>query len=327
MNDTPDSERDAKLSSVYRAAATDEPPLSMDDAIRASARRAVAARPRAVGMPFIKRWQQPLSAAAVVVVCVSLVTIMRDEGGVLTQTPQPELPASSAVAPPNNARNEGSEIPNIVLSDERNRNLGLKLPEQAADRSRYGRDAYGLATPGSGTGLTPPRGLGGNPTAIASEAQPAPRSAAAEKIQAASEALTFSASPDKDRQAARTGDMLAPAPAPAPTMREAPGRLATGAPITTTTNRTDRVATASATAPSAPQTTDTRAEARALAGQSAAENAYAVSALAQLPPDQWLARLAELRRLGRHEEARAGLMEFRKRYPQVALPRAVLESE
>ena len=325
MNDMPDSERDAKLSSVYRAAATDEPPLSMDDAIRASARRAVAAHPRAVGMPFIKRWQQPLSAAAVVVVCVSLVTIMRDEGGVLTQTPQPELPASSAAAPPNNARNEGSEIPNIVLSDGRNRNLGLKLPEQAAEGSRYGRDAYGLATPGSATGLTPPRGLGGNATAIASEVQPAPRSAAAEKNQAASEALTFAASSDKDRQSARTGDMLASAPAPA--MREAPGRLATGAPITTTANRADRVATPSATASSAPQTADTRAEARALAGQSSAENAYAVSALAQLPPDQWLARLAELRRLGRHEEARAGLTEFRKRYPQVALPRAVLEGE
>ena len=115
--------------------------------------------------------------------------------------------------------------------------------------------------------------------------------------------------------------------ASAPAMREAPGRLATGAPITTTANRTDRVATPSATASSAPQTADTRAEARALAGQSAAENAYAVSALAQLPPDQWLARLAELRRLGRHEEARAGLTEFRKRYPQVALPRAVLEGE
>jgi hypothetical protein len=321
MNDIPDSERDAKLSSVYRAAATDEPPLSMDDAIRASARRAVAARPRAVGRPFIKRWQRPLSAAAVVVVCVSLVTIMRDEGGVLRQTPQPELPASSAAAPPNNARNEGSEIPNIVLSDGRNRNLGLKLPEQAAEGSRYGRDAYGLATPSSATGLTPPRGLGGNPTAIASEVQPAPRSAAAEKNQAASEALTFAASSDQDRQSARTGDMLASAPAPA--MREAPGRLATGAPITTTANRADRVATPSATASSAPQT----AEARALTGQSAAENAYAVSALAQLPPDQWLARLAELRRLGRHEEARAGLTEFRKRYPQVALPRAVLEGE
>jgi len=325
MNDMPDSERDAKLSSVYRAAATDQPPLSMDDAIRASARRAVAAHPRAVGMPFIKRWQQPLSAAAVVVVCVSLVTIMRDEGGVLTLTPRSKLPASSAAEPPNNARREGSEIPNIVLSDGRNRNLGLKLPEQAADRSRDRRDAYGLATPGSGTGLTPPRGLGGNPTAIAGDAQPAPRSAAAEKNQAASEALTFSASMDKDRQSARTGDMLASAPAPA--MREAPGRLATGAPITTTANRTDRVATPSATASAAPQTADTRAEARALAGQSAAENAYAVSALAQLPPDQWLARLAELRRLGRHEEARAGLTEFRKRYPQVALPRAVLEGE
>jgi len=315
MNDMPDSERDAKLSSVYRAAATDEPPTSMDDAIRASARRAVAAHPRAVGMPFIKRWQQPLSAAAVVVVCVSLVTIMRDEGGVLTLTPRSKLPASSAAEPPNNARREGSEIPNIVLSDGRNRNLGLKLPEQAADRSRDRRDAYGLATPGSGTGLTPPRGLGGNPAVIAGDAQPAPRSATAEKNQAASDALTFSASPDKDRQTARSGDILASAPA----MREAP--------LPAAANRTDRLATPSATTPSTPQTADTRAEVRALTGQSPAENAYAVSALAQLQPDQWLARLAELRRLGRHEEARAGLTEFRKRYPQVALPRAVLEGE
>ena len=323
MNDMPDSERDAKLSSVYRAAAPDEPPSSMDDAIRASARRAVAARPRAAGMPFIRRWQRPLSAAAVAVVCVSLVSIMRDEGGGLTPAPRPEVPASSATAPQNKARNEGSEIPSTQLADGRNRNLGLKLPEPVADGSRYGRDAYGLAAPGSGTGLTPPRGFGGYPAVIAGEAQPAPRSAAAEKNQAASDALTFSASPDKDRQTARSGDILASAPA----LREAPGRLSADAPLPAAANRTDRVATPSATAPSTPQTADTRAEARALTGQSPAENAVAIAALAQLPPDQWLARLTELRRLGRHEEARTGLAAFRKRYPQYALPRALLEGE
>lgn len=323
MNEMPDSARDTKLSSVYRAAAADEPPSSLDDAIRASAHRAVAARPQAVGMPFIQRWQRPLSVAAVVVVCVSLVTIMRNEGGLVTPTTQPDKPVSSAASPQNSARNEGSELPGIRLADGRNRSLGLKLPEPAADDSRHGRDVYGLATPGGGTGLTPPRGLGANPAAIAGNTQSAPGSAAAEKTQAASAAPTFPASPGQDRQTVRSGDMLASAPA----MREAPGRLATGVPLPATANRADRVAIPSATAPAAPQTADTRAEARALSGQSTSANADAISALTQLPPDQWLARLAELRRLGRHEEARAGLAEFRRRHPQVALPRAVLDGE
>jgi TolA-binding protein len=41
---------------------------------------------------------------------------------------------------------------------------------------------------------------------------------------------------------------------------------------------------------------------------------------ADLPPDQWLARIDELRRQGKHEEARTSLAEFRKRYPDYEPP-------
>jgi hypothetical protein len=68
-----DNERDSRISALYRSAAAEEPPAAVDDAIRAAARRAVAAGPRRVDAPF-KRWKVPLALAAVVVLSVSVVT-------------------------------------------------------------------------------------------------------------------------------------------------------------------------------------------------------------------------------------------------------------
>lgn len=46
-----------------------------------------------------------------------------------------------------------------------------------------------------------------------------------------------------------------------------------------------------------------------------APEAKAAADAAERTPEQWLARIEELRREGRHAEADASLMEFRKRYP------------
>jgi hypothetical protein len=54
--------------------------------------------------------------------------------------------------------------------------------------------------------------------------------------------------------------------------------------------------------------------------KSAKETTGAVEEMARLAPDKWLARVEELRRSGRIDEARAGLAEFRKRYPDYGLP-------
>lgn len=82
MNETPrrdETERDTQLAALYRAAARDEPSPALDAAIRAAARREVGARPRPVGPFFSRSWRVPLSLAAVVVLSVSLVTLIREE--------------------------------------------------------------------------------------------------------------------------------------------------------------------------------------------------------------------------------------------------------
>jgi DUF1009 family protein len=50
-----------------------------------------------------------------------------------------------------------------------------------------------------------------------------------------------------------------------------------------------------------------------------------VAASAAEPAEQWLQRIAELRRQGRHEEADKALAEFRRAYPDYRIPEATLE--
>jgi hypothetical protein len=53
--------------------------------------------------------------------------------------------------------------------------------------------------------------------------------------------------------------------------------------------------------------------------------AGSLSASAAQSPEQWLQGIADLRREGRHEEADKALAEFRKRYPDYAISKEVLE--
>ena len=72
------SERDPLLDRAYRGAATDEPPARLDAAILAAARREAGARPRPLSA-VLRAWRVPVSIAAVVVLSVSLVTLVREE--------------------------------------------------------------------------------------------------------------------------------------------------------------------------------------------------------------------------------------------------------
>jgi len=89
------SERDSGLAAVYRAAAPEAPPPALDAAIRAAARREVDARPRPVGRFFSRSWRVPLSVAAVIVLSVSLVTLMREEAPPeILQPPRADVPVA-----------------------------------------------------------------------------------------------------------------------------------------------------------------------------------------------------------------------------------------
>jgi hypothetical protein len=96
MSETPrrdETERDSRLAALYRAAARDEPQPALDAAIRAAARREVGARPRPAGSPFSRSWRVPLSIAAVVLLSVSLVTLIREEAPPeISQPPRADAP-------------------------------------------------------------------------------------------------------------------------------------------------------------------------------------------------------------------------------------------
>lgn len=72
-------DRDPELERLYSRMSREEPRGELDQAIRAAARREVQARPQALGAR-LRRWTLPVSLAAVVVLSVSIVTLIRDEG-------------------------------------------------------------------------------------------------------------------------------------------------------------------------------------------------------------------------------------------------------
>ena len=290
MNETPpiNQERDSALDAAYRAAAPDEPPTALDDAIRAAARRAVAAGPQRRGAPM-RRWQMPLSIAAVLVLCVSLITVMREDGSELTRVPRAEAPA--AVAAADRAKQTEPAIPRVELAPATG-SSGLGLKPSAA-----GADAYGLGRSTSSVGIRAPATgmpelrdtdnvLALAPREAAKPAAPAAAPAAELKQEAAPQER------EADRKARADAPTLAKiVPAPAAT-RAAP-------PV---------------------QAKAYTAESAVIAGKISNQVADGIAKMSQLPPDKWLDRIEELRRAGRLDEARAGLSAFRQRYPDFKLP-------
>ena len=89
MSDQPDNQSsdDKKISALYRAGSTTQPPEHIDQAIRAKARRSVNSTPRRVRSP----WAVPVSMAAVLVLSVSLISLIHEEAptvsDILSDTP------------------------------------------------------------------------------------------------------------------------------------------------------------------------------------------------------------------------------------------------
>jgi hypothetical protein len=95
-------ERDPRLDRLYRETERAAPPAHLDAALLAAARREVGARPRPLSSA-LRRWRVPVSIAALVVLSVSLVTLVREEGGdeLMKVAPgTPPAPKPSETAPP-----------------------------------------------------------------------------------------------------------------------------------------------------------------------------------------------------------------------------------
>jgi hypothetical protein len=117
------TERDDKLERAYRGLAREEPPASLDAAILAASRRAVA-KPS-----FTRRWGLPVSLAAMLVLAIGVTLEMRHEQpGVEVAPPETGAPAPMSAPAPQGlevqapeAKREEKAMPSVARPMERPR--------------------------------------------------------------------------------------------------------------------------------------------------------------------------------------------------------------
>jgi len=277
-----DAERDPQLDRLYREAAREAPPAHLDAPILAAARRDAGARPRSL-TSTLRRWHVPVSIAAVVIVSVSLVILVREEDGeqiVPAVAPPAEQPAAPSAQP--------------ALADAA-REATQPQPAAPAPQRRDSReDAGAPAVLGKLADSARPESGPPAPSGVAAVATPAPA--------AKPSPPPFVAAPP--RVAEERG-----APVAADTVTA--GRLA-GAPVPPGEPPAAR---------SAADVPPAKAMARAMAAKAAEQDRPPVwEGLEKEPPEKWLARIEELRRQGRAAEAEEMLSEFKRRFPKLPQP-------
>ena len=337
MSETPrnDMEHDARLAALYRAAAHDEPPPALDDAIRAAARRAVASRPRPAGATFGRAWRGPLSIAAVLVLAVSLVIVMREEAPQFAELPRADTPMTEAERKPAAAAGDAA-VPKTILAPDvqRSGNIGLKPPPTASPAMGIRSEAE---SPAADALL--------RKESAASSAPPlAAKRAAAEAFPGRTDTRdkqTPSANQPREHSNMQSrGDFAVaePLPAQAKAARQAeaaagasatPGAAPRAAEVGSMSEPNAQTASGAASADSAAresaQLRMQSAPAAKPAAPPAAQFAGAMSSYANLPPEKWLERIEELRKQGRLDEAKTSLAEFRQRFPDHPLPASLKE--
>ena len=195
LNSGNDREHDELLAKRYREAANESPPVRLDAAIRAAARREAGAGPRPLSR--FRAWRVPVSLAAVLVLSATMVLMMREEGADRLETAVDPVPPR-AVAPERPAEPQA-------------------LPAEAQAPASPSRAPQSRAQPPAAD-MTPPAPLA------------APR---AEQKVLAGNAVPPESSPEPRREVAAMAEtarpMMSAAPAPA-AADAAAGRMARSAP-------------------------------------------------------------------------------------------------
>jgi hypothetical protein len=291
-----DAERDARLDRLYREGGGEMPPARLDAAILAAAHREVGARPRPQSSP-LRHWSVPVSIAALVVLSVSLVTLVQEEGdNRLTEippvTPPPALePKASPLAP-------------------------AAMAEAGREDRSEPRRSERLAAPAAST-LAPlmPQPQAGAPALPNLLAKPAPAPSARARDEATVDMRGMAAESPYSLESRRPVTQGAQAPASPVTAKEAPAAMA------------GRVMSSAPPAPAQPAAQPVPKAAVSDQGRSMEAGGSAVlqrppiwSDLERQPPEKWLERIEELRRASRTAELNDLLAEFRKRFPDRPLP-------
>jgi hypothetical protein len=302
-----------------------------------------------VDTPF-KRWRVPLSLAAVVMLSVSVVTVMREQAPEVLR-PQPRPPSSISNDKPSSHADSASsvpEVPRTLAGGDSSSGVGLK-PSAPGSGQGLRRDQESVGSISSSKQERPadrlqtgpfaepslPRAFPGtveDKTARRAEA-PAEAENMREKQSAPSAqppapaAPKVAVKPEADNRAAADASRArlaaapaSPPPAPvaaAPSGESLGGRLLKGAPEASADSMRENAPVMSQAVPPPPQAKPALAQAAARPAAAAAGVDF------NQAPAKRLDQIVELHKQGRLDEARASFAEFRKRYPDHPLPPAL----
>jgi len=282
-----------RLSDLYRARAREEPPASIDSVILA------AARDEARGSTRIAiRWGVPLALAAVVVLSVSLVTVMRDASELSGESMNVEgqrqtFPAEAEADKPSVVAEESEQRRETVLQKR------AKTEQTSGGLAESGRldldHAERLSTPGL------EKGISASVPAPVGPVTTSPTSAPAPSATSPSNAADYLRSEAVKRDAQQSAPVQAPARARVNTYSPADGL--------SPKSRQSKAVAAERSAPGS--------AVGAVAEMEQRSDARADDALS---PEQWLQRIERLRKDGKVSEAQASFDEFRKRFPAYPVP-------
>ena len=336
--------RASNLSQRYRDEATDKPSQAMDSLILTASRRAPVNSVKAEPVSWFKRWRIPLSIAAVMMlsVGVTLRVVMQDakqssppgyalpkeESATLPAAAKPAqpaaeeaagavsggAPASSAVEPPpmpaevTQKNDQGVEQEKEIAIDEPTSNAFPAAPPSVLKD----KATAPMPMPAPSTGAAPSQDAlesqsgSGSSSNDLEKRRSAPR---AKEDSSLAEAPSTPAKRDDDellrqrKQAMPEAQQSEARAAPAQAFPSEGPRLPEGhRPIVDgKTYRADKAQAAEA------------AEKKVKGSDAMIDNI-------EDAPEAWLRRVAELRRLGRNDEANAELERFRKRFPDYNAP-------
>jgi hypothetical protein len=343
----PDSLRDPHIDALWRAAASEEPPASIDDALIALARRESEARPRDVKVPAAtrpQRWWWPLAAAAVIgAVVIGLLPLYP------TQTLDRDMPVDTTpqrVPTPTKPQSSAASVDQAAQATEpvelQSRDATVAKQEAPAAKERVAANAMPRPMQSADNSLrqrsTTKQDGARRQAPIEARAKLKDADVAAEQEQRSATATMSSQpmapmAPPSERDNAATIDMQKSAPA----LAAAPAALSGGStsmpsavapPSVAEGKLLDRAAVDAAkridAAPSARMEAATPPPAaRALTPWPAASSAAprpndsGASAPAVSPAvAEWIARLRKLRDEGKLEQARKEWTEFRVAHPE-----------
>lgn len=306
-----------RVQSAYREASRtaphDEPSATLDGAIRAAARRAVAAKPQAPGKIRYQRWGAPLAAAATVLLTASVIFVTMNEHPESITAPLNDAPdaqtqsqtQATIAAPINPARAaleprmpKPGRLPEIALTPNE-RKTEITGSEKIARENNYVASIASLAAPDRREQSPPMLTIA--PSAAPALPAPAPSSKLFEAADKATQRARADGAISNTTAIAKSAVPAAPAVVSAPAARSQANADVDAA----------KALGASAPAPATAATISAASLGKADISEAA---------------DIWIMRMLSLQSSGKNNELAEELVRFRKRYPMLILP-ATLAAE